>query len=505
MSTITLIGLGPGDPALLTRAAADLLMQAPTIFTPASAHPALAELPPGKVQLLHAPDQAALVVLLLEQAERNGSVYCALPGHPHDHALTTALPSAQVRIVPGVSLIDACCDALGSARRAAGLQVLTSADLHLDRWWQAAAQADHPPAPAWVEFQGTGSYVPPAVPYPLLPTRPALFYLGEGAQRDLPLLQALLLLRYPTTHPLRLVHLDASGKAMRVWETPIEQLNTDSAARVATAIAVPPLEPENDQRSLEGLNRVAVRLLGPNGCPWDREQTHQSLRAGLLEEAHEVLEALDSGDMPALVEELGDLLFQVVVHSEMARQAGHFTLADVVAQITAKLIRRHPHVFGELTVDGTGTVLRNWEQIKSQELAAKGRARPSVLDGVPAGLPALATAQTLIKKAGRVGFAWSKCEDVWAKLREELEELAQASQENDSRQIAEEFGDVLFVLANLGRWLGLDAESTLREANSKFRRRFRYVEQAAQRLGRDLSSMTLTEMQIFWQEAKQQA
>jgi len=309
---------------------------------------------------------------------------------------------------------------------------------------------------------------------------------------------------------VQLLWLDRQGQPERVWSGTLAALEVEQTLDGATALYLPPLTVSADRRGLDGLFWVVARLLGPDGCPWDRRQTHQSLRAGLLEEAHEVLEALDSGDMSALTEELGDLLLQVLVHSEMARQAGHFDLGDVLEQISSKLIRRHPHVFGDPAVEGEGmeTVLHTWEQIKAQELAAKGRRRNSLLDGIPVDLPALATAQKIVTKAARVGFDWSALHEVWEKVREEVNELEQVLaapqtlSPSEQAHLAEELGDLLFALVNLARRLELDAESVLREANTKFRRRFTYVEQAAQIQGREMSALTIAELEELWQQAK---
>jgi tetrapyrrole methylase family protein/MazG family protein len=518
MPTLLLIGLGPGDPALLTAAAAAALAEAPLVLTPAPHHPALRTTQPGAVQPLPAAPAAALALLQGHSATHDALV-CALPGHPHDHPLTAMVMAHEgwaVRVVPGLSLLDAWLSALGLGRPE-GLQVLPAAALAQPAL-AGATPATYPPAAApWCEMQGLGPYTAPLVPFPLLPTRPAIlsveiseWRLEVGtdeiiaSQSPISNLQSQLLSRYPAHHPLRMVRLSLMGEAERAWVVSLAEATTDDFA-AADAIYLPPLEPAADMRGLDGLNWVAARLLGPGGCPWDRQQTHQMLRQGLLEEAYEVLEALDAGDMAALAEELGDLLLQVAVHSEMARQAGNFTLGDVLESISSKLIRRHPHVFGELSVEGTGQVLHNWEQIKAQELAEKGRSRSSALDGIPPALPALATAQKLVKKAGRVGFEWQAIEPVWAKVREELQELVEATEGGDPRAIAEEFGDLLFIVANLGRWLKLDAEMTLRDANAKFRHRFSHMEQAAAAMGRSFNSLSLEEMGQLWNEAKREA
>jgi tetrapyrrole methylase family protein/MazG family protein len=500
--TLTLIGLGPGDPALLTRAAGDWLEHAPVVRTPAPDHPALAHLPPSRLHAVPAPSGAAVAVVV-EQLATDDAVVCALPGHPHDHALVDELRQASaahgwdVQIIPGVSLVDACCAALAISGRSSGLQVV-----HANVLTRPVTLVEAADSPAWCEVQQIAAYAPPRVPYPLTPTRPALVLLANE-----PDLRATLLQRYPAHHAVQLLWLDRQGQSERVWSGTVTDLG-EQILDGATALYLPPLTVSADRRGLDGLSWVVARLLGPDGCPWDCQQTHQSLRAGLLEEAHEVLEALDAGDMPALTEELGDLLLQVLVHSEMARQAGHFDLGDVLEQISSKLIRRHPHVFDDLAVAGMDTLLHTWEQIKAQELAAKGRRRTSLLDGIPVDLPALATAQRIVTKAARVGFDWSVLPEVWEKVREEVSELEQVLAEPQTltpaerAHLAEELGDLLFALVNLARWLDLDAESVLREANAKFRRRFTYVEQAAQLQGRELSALTIAELEELWQQAK---
>jgi len=373
----------------------------------------------------------------------------------------------------------------------------------------AAAQPAGLPTPdapsqvaAYAETQGLGSYAPPPVPFPLLPAAPALLAGDPGA--DWPAVARLLLVRYPDAHRVRLARLDAVGAPLGRDEHPLAHLTTWRADLAAPLHVwyLPPLPTADDLRSAEGLRWVVTRLLGPGGCPWDVRQTPRSLRAALLEEVHEVLEALDSGDTAALSEELGDLLISIFSQSEMARQAGHFALEEVFEQVSRKLIGRHPHVFGALAVDDEGQVLRNWEQIKAAEHARKGRPRASLLDGVPPTLPALAMAQKLGKKAARAGFNWNDISQVWAKLREELDELAEAAASGDPAHTAEELGDTLFVLTRLADWLGLDAETALREASAKFRRRFSGVEAAAARQGRSLATMSLDELIALWEGAR---
>jgi tetrapyrrole methylase family protein / MazG family protein len=282
-----------------------------------------------------------------------------------------------------------------------------------------------------------------------------------------------------------------------VSHVPLHELDHESSLDHLSVVYVPALATHADARSLDGLQWVVARLLGPAGCPWDREQTHRSLRPFLLEEAHEVLEALDAGDDESLSEELGDLLLQILMHSEMARQAGTFDLGDVTTHITAKLIRRHPHVFGDLAVEGSGEVLRNWEAIKQQERAAKGQTPKGLLDGIPVSLPSLAAAQKIGEKVAKVGFDWPDLDGVWAKIHEEIAELRSAARHERS----EEFGDLLFVIARLASWLDIDAETALREANAKFRRRYAACERLAD--GRDLRTLSFEELDQLWKAAKQ--
>jgi tetrapyrrole methylase family protein/MazG family protein len=354
---------------------------------------------------------------------------------------------------------------------------------------------------SWAQTQGLGPYTPPFVPFPLRPTTPAVLH--SATPPDLPALTQFLRLRYPAEHLAHIVTLDAQGAPSFTAERELAALTTlELPVAAAYLIGIPALPASADQRGLEGLHWVVTRLLGPGGCPWDVRQTHQSLRAALLEETHEVLEAIDGGDMHALAEELGDLLISIVGHSEMARQAGHFRLEDVLELVTSKLIGRHPHVFGDLSVDGEGQVLHNWEQIKAAELAAKGKARASALDGIPPTLPALAAAQKLGKKAARTGFNWQSVDQVWNKVAEELSELRSAATANDRAAIAEEFGDLLFVLGRLAAWLEIDAETTLREANAKFRRRFTAVEQLAAERGLALNELDGLTLLKLWNTIK---
>lgn len=265
----------------------------------------------------------------------------------------------------------------------------------------------------------------------------------------------------------------------------------------------------SEKSSMQELVEIMARLRGPNGCPWDREQSHLSLRPNLVEETYEVLEAIDNQDMPLLQEELGDLLLQIVFHAQLASEAGFFDIDEVIKGINAKLIRRHPHIFGETKVDGVAGVLEKWEQIKQQE---KKSERNSALDGVPKDLPALQRADKYQRKAAKVGFDWDQVEGPLAKVKEEIAELEEVLHTKLSEEVAveaerleDEFGDILFSMVNLSRFLKVDAELALRRSTDKFNQRFRQMEQLAKASGQQLSKLTLEEMDELWEKVKSTA
>ncbi len=258
----------------------------------------------------------------------------------------------------------------------------------------------------------------------------------------------------------------------------------------------------NDHERFGKLVEIMDQLREPGGCPWDREQDWRSLRSYLLEECHEALDALDSGDLPALREELGDLLLQIVFLSRLAQEEGAFTARDVVRGIVEKMIRRHPHVFGDESAEDADEVLRNWERIKKREKAERGEHRPSVLDGLPGGLPALLKALRLGEKASRVGFDWSAPQHVMTKIREELDELQTALRDDDREATREEIGDLLFATAMLARKLDHDPEAALESANRKFARRFKTLERWARESGHSLETLDADRLEELWNEAK---
>jgi tetrapyrrole methylase family protein / MazG family protein len=300
---------------------------------------------------------------------------------------------------------------------------------------------------------------------------------------------------YPADH--------AVGRFGRAEATTIGELAGED---LAGALYLGPVAPVADTASPWGMPWISDRLRAPDGCPWDREQTHQTLRNHLLEEAYEVYDALADGATPELAGELGDLLLQIVLHAQLAAEEGVFDLTDVWQALATKIVRRHPHVFGEAEARTASDVNRQWEKIKQGERAAAaaadetGQAQPkSALDGISRSLPALAASQEMQERAANLGYDWPSIDGVLDKVREEVGELVEA-EDHDHR--AEELGDLLFVLVNVGRKTGIEVEGALRSANDKFRRRFRHVELSAAAEGTALRDMTFEQLDALWDAAK---
>jgi tetrapyrrole methylase family protein/MazG family protein len=476
---ITIVGLGPGDPKLLTREAWDVLSNAAEVNLRTSEHPVVKGLPPGlKVntfdQLYQELDDfdsvyQAIVSKLIELAGRSEGVVYAVPGDP-TVAEATVLALRQVadeiglslRVVHGVSFIEACLAMIG-IDALDGLSIADALNL---------ASGHHPPFP---------------------PDSPVL--IGQlhssmvAADVKLTLMN-----QYPDDHSVQLIH--AAGTSEAEIETLLlHEIDKSSKIGNLTALYIPQLTRES---AFESFQETVAHLRAPDGCLWDRKQTHQTLRTHLLEESYEALQAIDAEDMDALREELGDLLLQIVLQAQIATEDGEFTMADVIANIQEKIVRRHPHVFGGVHVDDMEHVLHNWEALKAAEREDEGEGK-GLLDGVPLGLPALSQAAEIQERVKRIGFDWPEVEGVLAKIIEELEEVKQAK---DPATRTAEMGDVFFSVVNYARWLGVDPEAALRETNLRFRRRFGQLEMAAKVEGRDLNAMSLEEMDALWDVAK---
>jgi len=559
LATITILGLGPGDAALLTRQAWDRLQSARVLYLRTAIHPTVAELPAHlELRPFDALYESAgafgevydqIAADLVARAGAGEDVLYAVPGHPLVAEATTrrllALAAAraiETHVVAGLSFVEPVCAALALDPLEHGLQLLDaldlipsfefsvlSSELSESRTTQNSKLKAQNSNGAWSEIQGIGPYTSPLLPYPLAATRPALICQVYN-RRVASNVKLSLMERYPAAHPVTLVRAAGVAGAQQVWTVPLHELDHQEGLDHLTCAYLPPLSPLDDLRGPEGITTIVARLLGPGGCPWDREQTHQSMRKELLEETYEVLEALDAGDTDALAEELGDVLLSVLMHSEMARQAGEFDLGDVYEHIAAKLIRRHPHVFGEtggLSLEPSSKVqvsslqspasspsvddvLKNWEAIKREERAANGQAPRGIFDGIPHGLPALMTAQETIRKVSKAGFDSADQAWPWNKLHEEIDELHRAAHTEQhaddaarATRIEEELGDLLLAASKLGYRLNVDVESALRVATAKFRRRFAAVERRLREQGRDLLTTSVDEKQALWQQAKE--
>jgi tetrapyrrole methylase family protein / MazG family protein len=279
------------------------------------------------------------------------------------------------------------------------------------------------------------------------------------------------------------------------------ELNKDEIEQIQSKFTLY-VPPSLDESSLESFQNLIAHLRSPQGCPWDREQTHQSLRPNLLEETYEVLKALDEKDSAGLMEELGDLLLQIVLHSQISNEAEEFNLSQVIQGIHKKIVHRHPHVFRDTEISDAKGVIRKWEELKSIERHENGKdADQGILESVPKIMPALSLAQEYQKRAARVGFDWPDIKPVIEKVYEELTELEEAP---DQQRKEEELGDLLFAVVNLIRWHEVDAESALRKMTTRFYKRFSFIEENARQQGRRLQEMSLEEMDAIWEKAKQQ-
>ena len=460
---------------MLTTEAARVLEAAPFILLRTARHPVVDQFPPSiRWESLDGVYDANegfadlyqnIAEAVLARARQEGELVYAVPGDPtvaedsvRELLGRAAEAEADVRIVPGVSFIEASMAAV-RCTMSGGLQLLDASQV-------AAAN----PLLDLLVYQIEDEYVASDVKLELLRC-------------------------YPDDHPVLLVKAASVLGEQSVQQVHLHDLDRHINVDHLTALYVPAAAPERSIGSFAGLVQIVARLRALDGCPWDREQTHSSLKPYVVEEAYEVVEAIDRGDPATLSEELGDLLLQVLLHAQIGSEAGDFDLTDVVASIAAKMVRRHPHVFGDVSVSGSRDVLANWEAIKKAEKDGNG----GMFDGVPKQMPALQAAQEMQGRAARIGFDWDNVQDVLAKVAEELDELSRAE---DAARREEEFGDLLFALVNSARHLGVNAEMALRSANRKFVDRFTRMEELAQEEGVELASLKLEQQDALWNRAK---
>lgn len=302
----------------------------------------------------------------------------------------------------------------------------------------------------------------------------------------------------PADHPVTVITAAGSTRE-HVRTVPLEELDRNVEVDNLTSVYVPPVEKESLNHQFFRLREVIRILRGPEGCPWDRKQTHESLRKYMIEEAYEFIDAANRKDDDHMVEELGDVLLQVMLHSQIGEDEGYFTVDDVIVSVTEKMIRRHPHVFGELDVETTDQVLTNWDAIKAEE---RGGSLESILDSVPKSFPALLQAQELQKKAAKVGFDWDEVEPVIEKVEEEWREFQDARDSGNHEEMEKEFGDWLFAIANLARHYKISSENALQRTNRKFRMRLSSMEEAVAGEGRNLDDYDLNALESLWVQAK---
>ncbi len=477
---IVIVGLGPAGANYLTREAWEHLLETEEIYLRTAFHPVCSELPEHLARYsfdhLYESQQTledvlkAIVSELVGLARRPQGVTYGVPGSPFIGEETVSQvveilsgTDMPVRVIDGLGYLESVCTALG-----------------LDLLPQTAIL--------------DGLYVGGLLVPPFPPSAPAIIS-QLGGQFEVSELKLTLMHNYPDEFEVKLLH--NLGTPEEIIETlPLYAIDQSVHLGMMSLLYLPARE---EGTAFEDLQEVIARLRAPGGCPWDREQTHLSLRQHLLEEAYETLEALDDEDMEGLREELGDLLLQIVLHAQIATEEGDFNMTDVLSGINNKLKRRHPHVFAGLDVDSVDTVLHNWEKIKASERKDHQERPQGLLDSIPEIAPALSQSEQIQRKAARVGFDWETIEPVIDKIHEELAEL-KAAESPEERE--KEGGDVLFAMVNLLRWLEVDPETALRGTNTRFKNRFAYIEESAREQGKSFNELGFEEMDALWEKAK---
>jgi len=487
-ATLTVIGLGSGDENQLTLGIWKKLRAADRLYLRTAKHPAVAFLDDNGVRyeafdavyekhgdFAAVYDEIAETLLAAAGQADGGEILYAVPGHPSVAERTTALLRERAAergiafaALGGESFLDQAFLRFGFDP-VEGFQLLDAAGLD-------AGRLD--PRQHLIVTQVYDAFT--------------------ASDAKLALMEV-----YPDDYPVTVGHALGVAGEERIVTLPLYELDREQGYGNLSLIYVPRSEEDAlRNRSFGRLHEIVGILRSPGGCPWDREQTHASLRKNLIEEAYEVLETIDEDDPEHMQEELGDLLLQVMLHSQIEEETGAFTVYDVTRTLNEKLIRRHPHVFGESAAKDADEALANWQEIKRQEREGKEEAPASALDGIPRELPGLLKAYKLQKKAASVGFDWTDVRDVFAKVEEELEEVRETVLAEDSEQTAGELGDLLFSVVNLARFLKTDPEEAISATNRKFYARFRYIEEQVRLKGGKMDDTGLDEMERYWQEAK---
>lgn len=481
MHQLTVIGLGAADFDQLQMGVYKQLKQAQKLYVRTEDHPVLHDLKAEGVAFssfdhvyekhdAFAPVYEEIAALLIDHA-KNGPVMYAVPGHPLVAEQTVQhLIEAEKRgevilkIEGGQSFLDPIFGAL-KIDPIEGFQLLDGTDLSM-------------------HDLNMRQHILIAQVYDAFSASEVKLTLMEKYRDD-----------YPVT-----IVTAAGSSREKLTTVPLYELDHVAELDNLTTVYVPPVASDEDAlRDWTTFRKIIATLRGPNGCPWDQKQTHESLKKYLLEEAHEFLAAVDAQDDNAMVEELGDVLLQVFLHAQIGEDSGYFTLEEVLASVSEKMIRRHPHVFGDVAVEDADEVTANWEEIKRME---KGGHEDSLLDGEYRADSSLQTAYNYQKKAAKAGFDWPDVKGAWEKAIEEMKEFQVEMDGGDAWTRMDEFGDVLFALVNIARFYKVSPEEAMLHANEKFARRFNYIEEQVKKSGKDFSSFTLEELDAFWNEAK---
>lgn len=479
--TIEVLGLGAGDLEQLPFGVYKKLMKANHVYLRTKEHPVITELVKEGLNFIsfdsiyekHDQFEAVyqeIVHELLEKAKTEQVIY-AVPGHPLVAERTVQLlleygPKENVEIVigGGQSFIDAIFQSL-KIDPVDGFQLLDGTLLK-----SSQLQIDQHIFISQVYDQFVASNI-----------------------------KLTLMERLPDDYEVVIVRAAGSNNE-HIERVPLYELDRKVTLDNLTSVYIPPVQDEQIMlKSFSKLRDIIAVLRGPNGCPWDKEQTHESLKKYLIEETFEVIEAIDSGDIDHLIEELGDVLLQVMLHAQIGEDEGYFAIEDVIEVLSEKMIRRHPHVFGDVQAEDSKEVLRNWQEIKKQE---KGDKESSLLDGISKSMPNLLRAYEIQKKAAKVGFDWQEITPALEKVKEELEEFENEIQQESLVHAKKEFGDILFAFVNVGRFLDIHPEEALFETNEKFIRRFQFIEESVNKSGKSLEEHSLEELDQFWDEAK---
>ncbi|WP_462409993.1 bifunctional methyltransferase/pyrophosphohydrolase YabN [Neobacillus sp. Marseille-QA0830] len=484
VKTIEIVGLGAGELEQLPLGVYRRLMKANIVFLRTKEHPVVNSLQEEGMNCVSFDDvyekhdqfeevYQEIVRTLMEKSQDNDLIY-AVPGHPLVAERTVQLlleegpkQGIEVKIGGGQSFIDALFISV-KVDPVEGFQLLDGTDIH-----PRQLQMDQHIIISQVYDQFVASDV-----------------------------KLVLMEKYPEDYGVVIVTA-AGSKDEVIQKVPLYELDRQMTVNNLTSVYVPPVKEESILwKNFTKFREIIAILRGPNGCPWDKKQTHESLKKYLIEETYEVIDAIDSGDIDHLVEELGDVLLQVMLHAQIGEDEGFFTIDDVIEGISAKMIRRHPHVFGEVKADSAEEVVQNWQEIKRQE---KGNETPeSILDGISLALPNLLRAYELQKKAANVGFDWKEIGPALEKVKEELQEFIAEldGTEEGFNRANQEFGDLLFAFVNVARFLELNPEEALFATNEKFIRRFRYIEEKVNQSGKTFDDFTLEELDRYWDEAK---